>query len=161
MPGGRVLVAGVGNVLLGDDGFGVEVVRRLRDHALPDSVRLIDAGIRGIHLAYEILDGGYDTMILVDAASRGEAPGTVSLIEPSLGVEDVVAAPADAHGMTPDAVLGLLRALGATSGRVLIVGCEPASVEEGVGLTPPVARAVDDAVRLVLDLLGLARVKEE
>ena len=129
----RVLVAGVGNIFLGDDAFGVEVARRLRTATLPAGVRVEDFGIRSLHLAYELLDGGYDLTVLVDASPRGGAPGTVYLIEPDL--DRVDAASADAHAMNPDTIFASLRALGGKPGRVLVVGCEPASVEEGMGLS--------------------------
>jgi hydrogenase maturation protease len=152
--GGRVLVAGVGNVFLGDDGFGVEVVRRFAAEPQPDGVTVTDFGIRGLHLAYELLDG-YDTTILVDATPRGGAPGDVVLVE--VDPADLPPAPTsdqlveqgavlDAHGMTPAEVLALLRMLGGTPGRVLVLGCEPARVHEEMGLSGPVAAAVDVAL---------------
>ena len=162
----RVLVAGVGNVFLGDDGFGVEVARRLADEALPGWVRVGDFGIRGVHLAYELLEG-YEAAILVDAAPRGEAPGTVYVIEPDLDGEPdpAVAAGAgvlvDAHGMEPDAVFALLKALGGDIPRLLVVGCEPAEVSERMGLSPPVAGAVDQAVTVVRELIGEHGTREE
>ena len=156
---GRVLVAGLGNIFLTDDGFGVEVAQRLATRALPEHVKVADFGIRGVHLAYELLDGAYDTTILVDATPRGEAPGTVYLIEPDLDgigtratTESFEAS--DAHGMNPSAVLSLLVSLGGVPGRMLIVGCEPASTEEGMGLTDAVAAAVDEAVTLILDVVA-------
>src|SRR5688500_13789421 len=120
----RTLVAGIGNVFFGDDGFGVEGAARLAGEAWPDDVRVVDAGIRARHLAYDLLDGGYDTAILVDAVQRGEAPGTVSLIEPDAH-GDGTPAPrglADGHTATPDTVLAFLRNLGGLPPRVLIVG---------------------------------------
>jgi hydrogenase maturation protease len=155
---GRVLVAGVGNIFLGDDGFGVEVARRLADEELPEDVRVADFGIRGVHLAYELLDG-YDTAILVDATPRGGPPGTVYVIEPeppaARDAGDPSAAPLmDAHAMEPDAVLGLLDVLGGSAVRVLVVGCEPAEVTERIGLSEPVERAVGDAVQMVRELLA-------
>ncbi|MFE6056668.1 hydrogenase maturation protease [Kitasatospora sp. NPDC056446] len=149
---GRVLVAGVGNVFLGDDGFGVETVRRLGAHPLPPGVDVVDTGVRGVDLAYRLLDG-YRTAVLVDATCRGGAPGTVYLIEAS--AEPAEAPVLDGHRMGPDAVLGLLATLAAGTGgeppgRVLVVGCEPAVLEEGIGLSEPVAAAVDEAVRVVL-----------
>jgi len=144
---------GIGNIFLGDDGFGVEVARRLASEPLPSNVLVKDFGIRGLHLAYELLDGGYETTLLLDATSRGGEPGTVYLIEPELN-EEGSAAPADAHAMNPEAVFASLRALGGAPGRVLLVGCEPASVEEQMGLSPPVAGAVDVAVRMVHDWLA-------
>ena len=151
MPG-RMLIAGVGNIFLGDDGFGVEVTRRLAREALPEWVRVADFGIRGLHLAFDILDGGYDATVLVDATARGGAPGTVYLIEPDL--DGAAGAPADAHTMTPEAVFAALNALGANPGRVFIVGCEPASLDENIGLSGPVARAVDEALHLVRSLIA-------
>ena len=151
----RTLVAGIGNIFLGDDGFGVEVARRLSQEPIPDGVRVADFGIRGIHLAYELLDHQYETTVLVDATPRGGQPGTVYLIEPeleSLGVGDPELS--DAHGMTPDAVFGWLRTLGGKPGRVLIVGCEPAETDSLAGLSEPVAAAVEPAVRMILDLLN-------
>ncbi|MCA1648451.1 MAG: hydrogenase maturation protease [Chloroflexi bacterium] len=150
----KVLVAGVGNIFLSDDGFGVEVARRLSANALPDGVKVVDFGIRGIHLAYELLDG-YDTAILVDAAPRGGVPGTVYVIEPQVEPSnDQSAALLNAHGMQPDAVLGLLGVLGGRVDRVYVVGCEPSNVEEGIGLSEPVERALDEAVRVVQGLVA-------
>ncbi|MFI7500983.1 hydrogenase maturation protease [Streptomyces sp. NPDC049687] len=155
--GPRTLVAGIGNIFLGDDGFGVETARRLAERDLPGHVEVVDIGVRGVHLAYQLLDG-YDTLVLVDATARGEPPGTLYVIEYD-GPGDTGAVPAiDGHRMTPDTVLALLGTLCAGTGgepprRVLIVGCEPASVEEGIGLSPPVSDAVPEAVRLIEELL--------
>ncbi|MDQ6669863.1 MAG: hydrogenase maturation protease [Chloroflexota bacterium] len=163
----KVLVAGVGNIFLGDDGFGVEVARRLGATSLPDGVKVADFGIRGVHLAYELCDG-YDTAILIDAAPRGGQPGTIYVIDPGThGGADgqtppQAAALLDAHGMQPDAVLGLLSMLGGQVRQVYVVGCEPNSVEERMGLSEPVERAVDEAVRAVRDLLEpVAATKKE
>jgi hydrogenase maturation protease len=160
--GARVLVAGIGNVFLGDDGFGVEVVRRTVSAALPPDVQVADYGIRGVHLAYELLDRRHDTLIMVDAMPVDGPPGTHADIEVDLADVDEAAAgldpsgpPAvDGHGMDPLAVLRLLRRLGGGVGRVLVVGCRPADIGERIGLSPPVGAAVDEAVRLVA---GLAR----
>ncbi|MDQ2765604.1 MAG: hydrogenase maturation protease [Gemmatimonadota bacterium] len=152
----RVLVACVGNIFFCDDGFGVEVARRLARTDLPLQVKVEDFGIRGMHLAYEMLDGRYDTTVLVDATPRGREPGTVYLIEPDLA--SLGDAPptggGDAHGMSPGAVFAMLGSLGGVPGRVLIVGCEPLSVEEGMGLSDVVARSVDAAVSLIMDVVG-------
>ncbi|MFE3581576.1 hydrogenase maturation protease [Streptomyces vinaceus] len=158
----RVLVAGIGNVFLGDDGFGVETVRRLTapgpGHGLAEHVEVVDIGVRGVHLAYQLLDG-YDTLVLVDATARGGAPGTLYLIEAgepgSLAPQGPVL---DGHQMSPDAVLALLDTLCAGTGtspprRIWVVGCEPGCLEEGIGLSAPVAAAVPEAVRMVLDLV--------
>lgn len=158
----RMLVAGVGNIFLGDDGFGVEVARRLATEDLPGWVRVADYGISGLHLAYDLADG-YETTILVDATSRGDDPGTVYVIELDHSQLPGVAADSpgagqlfDAHGMQPDVLFGVLGMLGAEAGRVLLVGCEPASVDYGIGLSPPVTAAVGEAVRVVKDLVAAA-----
>ncbi|MEV7728544.1 hydrogenase maturation protease [Streptomyces sp. NPDC087917] len=155
---GRVLVAGIGNLFLGDDGFGVEVVRVLSGRELPGHVEVVDFGVRGVHLAYQLLDG-YDSLVLVDAAARGGPPGTLYLIDAGdPGSAPPGGAVLDGHHMSPDAVLALLGTLCAGTDsipprRVHVVGCEPACVEEGIGLSAPVAAAVPEAVRMVLELL--------
>lgn len=153
----RVLVAGVGNVLLHDDGFGVEVVRRLLREAVPANVNVVDFGIRALHLAYELLEG-YDMLVIVDAMSRGDAPGTVFVFEPDPVALAVAPTPEtagtlDPHGIYPGAVLRMALDLGASIGTVRVVGCEPADLEEGIGLSPAVERAVDRALRVVRDLV--------
>ena len=149
---GRVLVAGIGNIFLGDDGFGVEVAQRMSGHNVPPNVTIADFGIRSLHLAYELLDG-YDTLVLVDTVGLGEEPpGTVVLIEPEIDAGG--ATPLDAHTMNPETVLASLRQLGGEVHRLLLVGCQPATLEEGIGLSAPVAAAVDEAVRVVNDLIG-------
>lgn len=151
MSGGGVMVAGIGNVLQGDDGFGVEVVARLARRRVPPGVRVVDFGIRGVHLAYELLDG-YDSLVLVDAVPMGEPPGTVEVIEPDpVPPADAVV---DAHTMGPDVVLATLARLGGEVGRIWLVGCQPATLEEGLGLSGPVDAAVDEAVDLCLELLA-------
>ena len=158
---GGILVAGIGNIFLGDDGFGVEVIRRLASHPLPHGARAVDFGIRGVHLAFEMLEHPDDTTILVDLIPGGDAPGTVYLIEPDLeALAGQAIGPADAPSMTPDAVFALLRSLGGTPGKVWIVGCEPLSTEDEMGLSAPVEAAVDEAVKLVLEVVervGLER----
>jgi len=150
-PPPRTLVAGVGNIFFGDDGFGVEVARRLAERELPEWVTVADYGISGMHLAYDLSDG-FDRAILIDAMSRGGAPGTVYVVEPE---RPLIAdgGLVDAHGMQPDVLLGMLGILGSEAGQMLIVGCEPESSAPGIGLSGPVAAAVDDAVRTVLDLI--------
>jgi hydrogenase maturation protease len=150
----RVLIAGIGNIFLQDDGFGVEVVRRLAAESVPEGVRVADFGIRGVHLAYEILDGGYDAVILVDAAPRGEEPGTVYLIEPDIettAAQESVSL--DAHGMDPQVVIQTIKTLGGMRGRLYVVGCEPQETEEGIGLSAPVVRGVEEAIHLVHKLV--------
>jgi hydrogenase maturation protease len=150
----KVLVAGIGNVFLGDDGFGVEVVRRLSaEHAaLPLWVRVVDYGVRGMHLAYDLAGAGYDMTIMVDATARGGEPGTVYVVE--LDRPQAPPPVLDAHGMQPDVVLNLVAMLGEDPGRVLLVGCEPAVLDERMGLSPVVERAVGPAARAVLDLIA-------
>jgi hydrogenase maturation protease len=149
-----VLVAGIGNIFFGDDAYGVEVAQRLVDRPMPDGVKVADFGIRGLHLAYELLDG-YDTLVLVDALPMGEPPGTVALIEPELDAvgHDETALRIEAHGMSPAVVLGLMSGLGATVERVLIVGCQPAVLDEGIGLSSVVAAAVESGVAAVLEVV--------
>lgn len=142
----RMLVAGIGNVFFGDDGFGVEVARRLASAEMPPDVRVVDFGIRGVHLAYELLDG-WEDVVLIDAVARGHAPGTVCVIEPE--VEASEATVADAHGLDPATVLALVRRLGGTLPRIRIVACEPAVTAEGMELSPAVAAAVDRAADVV------------
>ena len=153
----NVLIAGVGNIFLGDDGFGVEVAKRLAATDLPSWVQVADYGISGMHLAYDLADG-YETAILVDTAQRGEAPGTLTVIEAGRPAEPAGAFAQtrmfDAHGMQPDVVLGVLDMLGASPARVLVVGCEPASLDYGMELSEPVAKAVDAAVQIVMDLIA-------
>jgi hydrogenase maturation protease len=148
------MVAGIGNIFLGDDAFGVELARRLTAETLPDGVKVADYGIRGMHLAYDLLEMAPDTTILLDAVSRGGDPGTLYVLEIGSGdVPGIEPSAVDAHGMTPDAVLALLDNLGGSAGRTLLVGCEPVSTEEGIGLSTTVAEAVDRAVGIVMDLL--------
>ncbi|TNY37990.1 hydrogenase maturation protease [Thermomonospora catenispora] len=148
----RVLVAGIGNVFLGDDAFGVEVVRRIDPATLPPGAEVADYGIRGVHLAYELLDRRHETLILVDAMPLDGPPGTLAVLEADPSGE--TGPPSlDGHGMHPQAVLHLLRTLGGAVDRVLIVGCRPADVTERMGLSEPVAAAVDEAVGLVTELV--------
>jgi hydrogenase maturation protease len=150
----RVLVAGIGNVFLGDDGFGVAVAERLAASDWPDGVHVEDFGIRGMDLAYALAD--YDVAILVDAVPRGGAPGSLYVIEPSLEDDE---AGFDAHGMDPVSVLALARTLGGPLPRVLIVGCEPATRMTGeedevvAELSAPVRAVVGEAVRMVESLV--------
>ncbi|MDX6209156.1 MAG: hydrogenase maturation protease [Frankiales bacterium] len=147
---GRVLVAGIGNLFLSDDGFGSEVARRLAGDQLPDGVTVVDYGIRGMHLAYDLLDG-YETLVVVDAMPGEGSPGDLTLT--SVGPDDLGDGEYDAHGMAPVAVLATLGQLGGTLPPTYVVGCQPASVEEGMGLSPAVEAAVNGAVVLVHELL--------
>jgi hydrogenase maturation protease len=147
----RVLVAGIGNLFLGDDGFGPEVARRLvAEGGLPDGVRVVDYGIRGMHLAYDLLDG-YDALVLVDALPGNGSPGEVTVLE--VGADDLGAADFDAHGMEPVAVLASVGKLGGTLPPTYVVGCQPASVEEGIGLGEAVRAAVPEAIDAVHALI--------
>jgi hydrogenase maturation protease len=147
-----ILVAGIGNIFLADDAFGVELAMRLLQEPLPEGVSVIDYGIRGLHLAYDLRDNDYDLVILLDALPRGDEPGTVYLFEPDMAFDrDEV--DVDAHEMHPLAVLALLADLGGEVRRLLVVGCEPAELEERIGLSPAVADAVDKAVQVVGELL--------
>ena len=153
----NILVAGIGNIFQGDDAFGCEVTRELSTRSLPASVRVVDFGIRGLDLSYALMDKP-DLTILVDATSRGGAPGTVYTIEPSASraARDRNVA-LNAHAMTPDNVFRLVEAMGGEVGRILLVGCEPADLggEDGrMGLTPPVAEAVPLAVEVVTSLIS-------
>jgi hydrogenase maturation protease len=153
----HVLVAGIGNVFLGDDGFGVALADRLARRELPDGVEVVDYGIRGMDLAYAMLDGGYDAFVLLDAAPRGEAPGTLYVIEPEVEAGEVAL---ETHGMDPVRVLAMVQGLGGRPPRTLVVGCEPlvrldASQETVVAeLSEPVRAALDEAERLVESVLA-------
>jgi hydrogenase maturation protease len=150
----RILIACIGNIFMGDDGFGVEVARALAARKLPDEVRLVDFGIRGFDLAYALLDG-YDVTIFVDATSRGEAPGTLYTIEPDLDeLEDLdpQVMTVEPHGMNPMKVLAMVKSMGGKFRRILLVGCEPETLgpEEGLmGLSEPVRKAVGEAASMI------------
>jgi hydrogenase maturation protease len=158
-----VLVAGMGNMFLRDDGFGPEVARRLAsDERLPPGVEVVDYGIRGMHLAYDLL-AGVDVLVLVDAvppdrgtgraASGPSAPGSVQVLR--IRKEDLDSgASLDPHGMDPAAVLGKLRTLGGEVPETYVVGCVPADVTEGIGLSPPVTAALPGAIAAVVNLLS-------
>lgn len=153
----RILVAGIGNIFLGDDGFGSEVVRRLGDTL--DGVRVTDYGIRGMHLAYDLLDG-WDGLVLVDAIPDRGAPGHVVMFEAD---RDAAAGTPglDAHSMNPDAVFASLRALGGTVPRTIVVGCQVCDVADRIGLSTPVEAAVPNALAAVADAVALLRVPAE
>jgi hydrogenase maturation protease len=161
----RVLIAGVGNVLRGDDGFGVEVLRRLeRDLAGADGVRFFESGIAGVGLVQQLLDG-YDALVILDALDRGAPPGTVFVLVPEVGA---VGAPGgerqaiDLHQADPEGVLHMAAALGVLPRQVRIVGCQLAACDElGAGLSEPVRAAVPEAVRRVWELLAAWKGVEE
>lgn len=151
----RILVACIGNIFLGDDAFGCEVAKLLAVRELPENVRVTDFGIRSFDLAYALMDG-YNVTIFVDATPRGEAPGTVYVIEPDL--EEIKALgehaePFEAHGMNPLKVLSMVKMLGGDFGKIYLVGCEPFFTgEDGegfMGLSGPVEGALGKAVEVV------------
>jgi hydrogenase maturation protease len=149
----RILVAGIGNVFLGDDGFGVEVARQLMREPVPLDVGVMDVGIRALHLAYELLDPP-EELLIIDTVSRGEPPGTLYLIDIDLAAGAAYAGGAradlgDAHGMTLSTVLATLRALDGTPPRTRLVGCEPAFLGAGMELSAVVAASVPRALEMV------------
>lgn len=157
----RILIAGIGNIFLGDDAFGVEVIRRLARRSLPDGVRVEDFGIRGIDLVYALCDG-YESVILVDAVARGEPPGTLYLVEPHVeprNAADPTEPLIDLHTMDPAKVLQAAQSLGGRVDRVLLIGCEPSPAADAEempqGLSEPVAAAVDEAVAMTESLVDL------
>ena len=154
----RILIACIGNIFLGDDGFGVEVASRLAGRSLPEGVVLKDFGIRGFDLTYALLDP-WDLIVLVDACARGGEPGTIYVIDPD-PADSAEPARLEAHGMNPMNVLRMVRSMGGASNRMLIVACEPAclgSDEDGqLGLSEPVAAAVDEACGVVETLVSKA-----
>jgi hydrogenase maturation protease len=156
----RILIAGIGNIFLGDDAFGVEVAQRLMRRTLPPAVRVVDFGIRGIDLTYALLDG-YETVILVDAAPRGGRPGTLYVLAPErgpalegAGAESLV----EMHHLDPVRVLRLAATMGSPVRRLLLVGCEPATLPDAddvpLELSEPVRAAVDEAVVLIESLVA-------
>jgi len=153
-----ILVAGIGNIFLGDDAFGCEVTRRLSQRRWPENVRVVDFGIRGFDLAYALLDGP-DMTILVDATPRGEEPGTVYTIEPDVSELESVGTPEAVvvtHGMNPMKVLGMVKSMGGNLKGILLIGCEPETFgpEEGqMGLSAPVEEAVGRAMTLIESLV--------
>jgi hydrogenase maturation protease len=154
----RILIAGIGNIFLGDDGFGVEVANKLAGRTFPQGVRVTDFGIRGFDLAYALMEG-YETTVLVDAYPGEGQPGTLFVIEPDLQNADSAGTQpgfVDPHGMNPLNVLRMAVNMGAQLKRVLLVGCVPATLgpEEGkMGLSETITAAVDEAVRLVDSLV--------
>jgi hydrogenase maturation protease len=156
----RILVAGIGNAWLKDDGFGGEVVKRLEARELPQEAAVFDFGTGGLDLAYEVMRG-YDALVLIDVSRQGGEPGTLYVMEAlrddvEAGIED--GQMINPHAMDPQTVLRFLKTLGAWPGKVVIVACEPAQVEEmGMGLSDEVERAVDAAVGVVIDTIDELR----
>jgi hydrogenase maturation protease len=155
----RILVAGIGNIFEGDDAFGVEVVQRmLRTRPVQDGVRIADFGIRGYDLVFALMED-YDAVILVDATQRGGKPGSLYTleIEADSAIDETAPVEMESHGLNPTRALGMVRAMGGKPNRILLVGCEPASLggEDGVmGLSPPVEAAIDSAMALVDSLIA-------
>ena len=155
-----ILIAGVGNAWLRDDGFGGEVARRLTERPLPAGVDVMDAGTGGLDLAYEVMRG-YDALVILDVSQQGGEPGTLYVMEPDEesvpgGIEDgdVI----NPHGMDPQTVLRFVKSVGAWPGRVIVIACEPAEVEEmGWGLSQPVQDAIERAVGLVVETVAELR----
>jgi hydrogenase maturation protease len=152
------LVAGIGNVFLGDDAFGCEVARRLLSTPLAGDVRVVDFGIRGLDLVFALLDP-YETVVLIDATPRGGVPGTLYTIEPDLAQVETIPPSLETHAMDPLRVLAVARSLGAHLERVILLGCEPERPEpvERMGLSEPVQRAVAEAAVLVAQLVNSER----
>ncbi len=155
----KILIAGIGNIFLGDDGFGVEVVQRLMHMEWPEGVTVKDFGIRGLHLAYALVDP-YDVSILIDAVPRGEAPGTLYTME--IDIEELAPASEpglEAHLLDPVCVLQMVKAMGGSMKRVLLVGCEPEMLGEKeqfegrMGLSAAVSESIDGAVAMVCSLV--------
>lgn len=157
----RTLIAGLGNIFAGDDGFGVAVAAALATRPLPDGVEVRDFGIRGVHLAYQLLDG-YDLAVIVDAVTRGGPPGSLYVIEHAPDRHAAPPAPdaplLDAHDLAPDAVLALVAQLGGALGRVVVVGCEPETIAPGMDLSEAVERTVEAAAQLALDIVNDAQL---
>jgi hydrogenase maturation protease len=151
----RILVACVGNIFRSDDAFGVEVARRLADVDLPEGTRLVDFGIRSVHLVYELMDG-YDVLVLVDTVAQQDGPpGSLYLIEPDLAAITAGEPPVlDPHDLPPGGVLALLPSLDGMVERVLVVGCTPERLDEGIGLSDAVDAALERAASMVLDVVG-------
>jgi hydrogenase maturation protease len=158
----RILIAGVGNAWLRDDGFGGEVARRLQQRELPGGVAVMDVGTGGLDLAYEVMRG-YEALVILDASRQGGEPGTLYVIEPD---EDSVEGSIEdgdlinPHGMDPKTVLRFVKSAGAWPGRVVVIACEPAETDEvGWGLSSQVAPAIDRAVALVLETVAELRAE--
>ncbi len=149
-----MLVAGIGNIFLGDDGFGPEVVRRIPPDR-EDGVRVVDYGIRGMHLAYDLLDA-WDALVLVDAIPNRGAPGRIEVMRAEPGRQAPVGL--DAHGMDPVAVFAGVRALGGEVPPTVVVGCQVLSTDEGIGLSAPLAAAVDEGAATVARVVAQVRM---
>jgi hydrogenase maturation protease len=153
----KLLIAGIGNIFHGDDGFGVELAQRLLQRRQPDRVRVVDFGIRGFDLAYALMDGPKVT-ILLDATPRGGDPGTLYTMEidpAAIPSSETPEASMEAHGMNPMRVLRMVKTMGEKLNRIVLIGCEPLTLgpEEGaLGLSPVVTAALERAVDVVESL---------
>jgi hydrogenase maturation protease len=160
----RILIAGIGNIFLGDDAFGCEVVRELSHKHWPSDVCVTDFGIRSCELAYALADQ-YEAVILVDATPQGEPPGTVYLIEPNLSkLKQFESVPSDPHSLDPVCVLQMAGTLGGGPKRLYLVGCEPGTLESEncFGLSAPVQAAVPKAVGMIESIVGnLLKVEKQ
>ena len=160
---GKLLIAGVGNIFLGDDAFGVEVIKRLAKRSLPEHVVVKDFGIRSYDLAFALMED-WDLAVLVDALPRDGTPGTIYTLEPQLPDSKEASPVLDAHSMDPVSVLQLVNVMRGRCPKLIVVGCEPATVEQDAegnfGLSAPVVAAVDEAVRVIEDLIVRARSRE-
>lgn len=156
----RILVAGIGNAWLRDDGFGGEVTKRLEARGLPEGAAVFDFGTGGLDLAYEVMRG-YDALVLIDVSRQGGQPGTLYLMDVDeagvdAGIEDGQVL--NPHGMDPQTVLRFVKTLGAWPGKVVVIACEPEDVEEmSIGLSDSVGAAVEGAVDLVLETIESLR----
>jgi hydrogenase maturation protease len=156
----RILIAGIGNIFLGDDGFGSEVLRQVCGRVTGAvGVRAVDYGIGGMHLAYDLLEN-WDALVLVDAVPSRGSPGTLHVFEADHG-SSVSPARLDAHGMDPATVFASLRALGGTAPRTIVVGCEVADVTDRMGLSEPVQAAIPEAVRAVESAVAMLRGEDQ
>ena len=164
MSNGQILVAGIGNIFFGDDGFGVEVARQLLQCELPAAVQVVDFGIRSYDLAYAIMDD-YEAVVLVDATQQGQPPGTLYLIEPDLSqLDHLNGEVVNAHSMNPVRVLHMVQSMGGQPGRLYLVGCEPAVLETEngtIGLSEIVQIAVPPAIQMIRSLIVKIRQEKE
>ena len=153
----RVMIAGIGNMFMKDDGFGSAVVKKIMNRQLPEGVEVKDFGTSGLKLAYDLMKG-YDALIFLDASARGEKPGTLYVIEPNesdFSNDLEQGGPIDPHGADPVTVLRFVKSIGSWPGKVVVVACEPESVDEfEIGLSEPVDSAIDPAVEMVEEIIG-------
>jgi hydrogenase maturation protease len=147
-----ILIAGIGNIFLGDDGFGPEVIRRVPAHLAGPRVKLTDYGIRGMHLAYDLLDG-WQALVLIDALPSRGSPGTLHVFEADHRML-TAATGLDAHAMDPAAVFASLNSLGGSPPHTVVIGCEVDNVEEGIGLSECVEAAVPQALQAIEDVVA-------